>query len=176
MQLGEKLLVNFPEKVSANATPLYKAILHCVTVTCPETRKKNLAVLRRMVNGLGGPSISKVLFAELLKLLLKPPAPTKNDKDSNEESTELLPHAVVECIVTLCSSSGLTPEHLRALAIDSLLPTHHPSVVKLSPNLWVKILKFHNIKSKDLIGQTGSELRKIFIDNYQALPVGKFVY
>ncbi|CAH0556041.1 unnamed protein product [Brassicogethes aeneus] len=165
MRLGEKLLVNHPDKVKdAKFQPLYKAILHCVTLQDSQTRRKNLLILKRMVNGLAGPAISKILFTELHQQL-------SLTKEGNDASNEISSHALIECIVTLCSASGLSREHLKTLALHSLLPAHHPKAVAFASNLWVKILKHHKVKPKDLLGELEDEIRSIFIDNYRVLPM-----
>lgn len=65
MQLCEKLLVEYPEKLNGKNSPLHRAVLHCVIFGSARVRRKCLIVLKRMVGGLAGPSLAQALFKVL---------------------------------------------------------------------------------------------------------------
>lgn len=62
MQLCEKLLVDYSEKLNGKHSPLHRAVLHCVIFGSATVRRKCLVVLKRMVGGLAGPSLARALF------------------------------------------------------------------------------------------------------------------
>lgn len=181
IQLCEKLLVEYPDKLPEGKTaPLHRAVLHCVTYGTTRVRRKCLTVLKRMVGGLGGATLSRALFAELRKFLevTKIQINTNNSnngdqKDQNDNNSEISPHAIVECITSLCSAPGLGNEHCQLLAMDALLPSHHPAVVAVAPDLWIKVIKHLNIKPKDLVAQQAQFFRKILVQEYHTSPVSQ---
>ncbi|CAG9834134.1 unnamed protein product [Diabrotica balteata] len=168
MQLCEVLLVQYPEKLK-KPEPIHRAVLYCTTVCSSSTRRKCLAILKRIVGSLSGAAIARSLFKELQRFLETNKVINEPKSEDNKESDNnfLSSHTVVECITTLCSLSGLTTEDVQLLAIDSLLPTHHPSVVNLMPNLWVKIIKHFNSKPKDLVARQSSQFKQLFVDEYK---------
>ncbi|RZC38970.1 translational activator GCN1-like, partial [Asbolus verrucosus] len=176
MQLCEKLLIEYPEKLNGKNSPLHRAVLHCVIFGSARVRRKCLTVLKRMVGGLGGPTLARALFKELQNFLETAKVQTRMEKEYKEQSdnaTEVSPHVLVECITSLCSSPGLAPEHVQLLALDAFLPTHHPSVVAVAPDLWVKVIKHLNIKPKNLIAQQADFFKKVLVQEYNTSPTNE---
>ncbi|KAJ8966633.1 hypothetical protein NQ314_003400 [Rhamnusium bicolor] len=173
IQLCEVLLVQHPEKIK-KAEPVYRAILYCTTYPSTTVRRNCLTILNRIVGSLSGATIARALFKELHKFLDSNKIVSKSEKDDKDNDNNYIsPHALIECITSLCSSSGLTPEDVHLLAIEALLPTHHPSVVGLAPDLWVKIVKHFNCKPKDLVAQRASHFRQTLVDEYKDSPTNE---
>lgn len=167
MQFCELLLVQYPEKIK-KPEPIHRAILYCSTHSSSGTRRKCLSILKRIVCSLSGASFARCLFRELNKFLdtNKILNKTESDDKENESSNSLTSHSVVECITTLFSLSCTCVEDIQLLAIDSLLATHHPAVVALTPNLWIKIIKHFKIKPKDLVAQKSLQFKQLLIEDY----------
>ncbi|CAG9865117.1 unnamed protein product [Phyllotreta striolata] len=163
MQLCELLVVQYPEKLT-RPEPVYRAILYCSTIHLSNMRRKCLAVLKRIVASLSGVAVARALFKELNKFLETNRIQSRDDKDDSNNS--LTSHSVTECITTLFSVSGAPVEDIQLLAVDSLLPAHHPAVVALVPNLWLKVIKHFNIKPKDLVARQAAKFNELLIDNY----------
>ncbi|CAH1977085.1 unnamed protein product [Acanthoscelides obtectus] len=171
MQLCEILLVQIPEKVK-RPEPLHKAVLHCCTINSSENRKKCLTVLKRIVSSLSGASIARALFKEMPVHLDTHKVIVKSEKDGeNKEndggSGQPSTRSVVECIRTLCSSTGLTPEDVQLLAMDALLPCHHPAVIALEPTMWIKIVRHLGCKPKELVAKRATQFRQMLVENYK---------
>lgn len=178
MQLCEILLVEYPEKINKSSQPIHRAVLYCVTSPSSPVRRKCNAILKRMVGSLSGVSIARVLVKELQTLLESNKIVIKSeteDSNQNERNSFIISHSLVECVTALCSSSGLTTEDFQLLAIDTFLPVHHPLIAKLSPDLWIKIVKHFNSKPKDLITQWSDNFKKIVIDDYKNSLVSSFI-
>lgn len=176
IQLSEILLVEYPEKLNKNAQPIHRAVLYCVTSPSSPIRRKCNVVLKRIVGSLSGISIARSLFKELQTLLDSNKIVIKSEVEENNQNNNnafRISHALIECITTLCSSSGLTSEDFHLLAIDAFLPIHHPMVTKLSPNLWIKIVKHFNCNPEDLITQWSEHFKKNVIEDYKNTPVSK---
>lgn len=178
MQLCEILLLEYPERVNKNAVPIHRAVIYCVTSPSTPVRRKCLAVLKRIVGSLSGITIARSLVKELQimlesnKIVIK----SEGDDNQNENNSFTISHSLIECVTTLCSSAGLTPEDFFLLAIDSFLPIHHPLIVKLSPTLWIKIVKHFNYKPKELITQWNDHFTRTVIEDYRNTPVSIVTY
>lgn len=174
MQLCEILLVEHPEKFYKTAGPLHKTILFCTTNASTPIRRKCLVILRRIVGSLSGATIARALFKELLKLLESNKIQIKPDKEENKENDNTVymsSHSLVECVTALCSSTGLTPENVQLIAIDSLLPIHHPLITKLDPDLWIKVVRHFGCKPQALVAQRAEYFRKVLVDEFRNTPV-----
>lgn len=69
MNLCEKLLLEYSERLNGNTSPLHHAVLYCVILSPLNVRLKCIPILKRIVGGLGGTLIARALFTELLKVL-----------------------------------------------------------------------------------------------------------
>lgn len=90
------------------------------------------------------------------------------DRDStptDQQDLSISPHSLIECITTLCSAPNILPDDARTLAYEALLPSHHPSIAKISPTLWLKIIKHLKLRPKEFIGQYTNQLRKSLLDS-----------
>nr|CAI5870228.1 unnamed protein product [Callosobruchus analis] len=152
IQLCEILLVQVPEKLK-KPEPLHKAVLHCCTISSSDNRKKCLAVLKQIVCSLSGASIARDIFKEMPKYLDIHKMATKSEKDAGENKEN--------------DASCGVPSDVQLLAVDALLPCHHPSVTLLDPNMWIKIVRHLGCKPKELVGKRATQFRQMLIENYK---------
>lgn len=89
----------------------------------------------------------------------------KTEQDSN--GRELSPHTVTQCITALCSATGISPEDTQLLCLEALFVAHHPLVMIAAPNLWMKIVKHHNLIPKDFVMQQRDFFKKQLIHDYK---------
>lgn len=101
---------------------------------------------------------------------------TSERKTKNQTgSFDISPHALVEFIYTMSSLYKLSLEHKELLALDALLPCHHPVVTSAAPGLWLKIVKYLGIRPKYLVFKYIAQFNKDLIDNYHTSSVsGKY--
>lgn len=83
-------------------------------------------------------------------------------------------HTLVSCISLLCTGSGILPEDAQLLAIEALLPAHHPAILEIIPNLWVKIVKHLKLVPEDFCTQYTNKLKNILIDHYKVTAVKNY--
>lgn len=96
----------------------------------------------------------------------------KNGKEQTETGgREINPHAVVECIKILCSAAVINVEDIQEICLDAVLVAHHPFVLSVAKDLWIKIVKHLKLKPKDLIVQRREQFRKVLIEDYKLSPV-----
>lgn len=93
-----------------------------------------------------------------------------NSKETNE-TTEITGHTLIECITLLCSSSDLPVEDAQMLALDALLPSHHPAIIQINPHLWIKIVKHMKLKPKEFCIQYKNKVKSLLIDHYKVTLV-----
>ncbi|KAK9878672.1 hypothetical protein WA026_023121 [Henosepilachna vigintioctopunctata] len=171
MQLCEKLLLDYQDKLCGKASPLYKAVIYCVTCGTSQVRRTCLPFLKNMVNNeTKGSSLSRALFKEFSTFLDSTAVKGALEKKIKDltESSDISPHALVECISTLCSPTKLSKEDRELLALDALLPCHHAVVASAAPGLWMKVIKHLGIKPTDLVRKYQSHFKKDLIENYHA--------
>lgn len=177
MKLCETLLLDYPEKLNGKAGPLHRAIIMCITSSSSEARKKCISILQRMVNNLGGVTLSRAILKDLVQFLEVAKIQKRNmDAAENGDACNYIsPHVLVQCIITLCSIKGLSQDDAQLLAIDALKPTQHPSIVEISHSLWVKITGHLKIKPSHLVTQQQSKLLTALVEEYEDKPVSYFI-
>lgn len=174
MQLCEILLVEYPEKVNENAGPIHRAVLYCVTGPRSAVRRNCIDILKKIIGSLRGISIARSLVKELQALIEANKVVIKSEGDDNNQNENnywAISHSLVECFITLSSSNGLTTEDFQLLAVDIFLPIHHPLIVKLASDLWIKIVKHYKHKPKVLVTQWSEHFKKIVIEEYKNTAV-----
>ncbi|XP_045475078.1 eIF-2-alpha kinase activator GCN1 [Harmonia axyridis] len=177
MELCEKLLLNYPDKLGAKTSPLYKAVIFCVTSGSSQVRRTCFPILKSMVNDDNrGSSLARALFHEFTVFLDSPAVKSTIERRLKDQtdSTDISPHALVECISTLCSSTKLSVEHKELLALDAILPCHHPVVSAAAPGLWLKIVKHLGIQPKDLVVKYIAQFKSDLIENYHTSSAKQF--
>ncbi|KAL3270236.1 hypothetical protein HHI36_009292 [Cryptolaemus montrouzieri] len=169
MQLCEKLLLDYPDKLNGKASALYKAVIFCVTSGTSQVRRTCVPILKNMANNeTRGPSLSRALINEFSVFLDSTAVKGALEKRIKEQpdSNDISPQSLVECLVTLCSSTKLSSDDRELLALDALLPCHHPVIAAAAPGLWLKVIKHLGIKSKELVTKHHSHFKNDLIDNY----------
>lgn len=167
-QLCEKLLVDYPEKIGNKTEPLLKAVIYSVLYPTAPTRKSCQSIVKNMVSSKDGDKIAITLLKQLDFLLDSDKINFANDGDNAIATT---PHAVVEFITSVCSTTTWSSEDAQSVAIAALLPAHYPLVVNLAPELWVKIAKHLNCNPKHLVAQRASHLTKLLVEEYKSSQV-----
>lgn len=94
-----------------------------------------------------------------------------NKVETDAVPGELNPHAVVECIRILCSAATLTTEDVQQMCLDAFLVAHHPLVLSVINNLWIKIVKYLKINSKHLVIQQRDYFKQTLIKDYKLSSV-----
>lgn len=73
MQLCEKLLLNYPDKLGSKTAPLYKAVIFCITSGMSQVRRACFPILKSMINDDNrGSSLARALFQEFTVFLDSP--------------------------------------------------------------------------------------------------------
>ncbi|KAL1494916.1 hypothetical protein ABEB36_010427 [Hypothenemus hampei] len=167
VELCEKLLTKYAEKLRDNTEPLLKAIVHCTIYPTTAIRRKCLKIVKTLVNSKSRCKITVALLKQL-KLLLE------NDKiqfgkEQGENSVAAAsPHTIIDFLTTLCSSKTLPVDEAQSVSIAAILPAHHPLVYALDKQLWIKLSKHLNLKPKYVVNERETQLVEILIENFKA--------
>lgn len=91
----------------------------------------------------------------------------KEAKEQDPSGRDFSVHNVTQCIVTLCSATGISTEETNLLLLEAFFPSHHPLVVAAAPKLWIKIVKYHKLSPETFVIQQRAFIRKDLIDSYK---------
>lgn len=69
IDLCGRLLLDYPDKLKGDVTPILKAILFAITVRSYQVRKKCLEKLKQLISRLGGVAIARGLLREYVKFM-----------------------------------------------------------------------------------------------------------
>lgn len=169
VQLCELLLLEYPEKLNGKGGPLHRAIIICSTTASSKSRKRCLASVRRLVGGLGGTQFAQALLRDLQKLVET--TRFQNAGGSEQNDSETYAHALVECVTAICSAKGLQSEDAQLVALAALLPAHHPAIVAISSDLWIKIVKHLSLEPLKFVAEQESSLKTLLVDRERISPV-----
>ncbi|XP_022916125.2 stalled ribosome sensor GCN1 [Onthophagus taurus] len=163
-ELSAKLLLDYQEKIKGDPEVLYKAMLFCLTSGSYEnSRQKCLNIARKELSKLGGVALIRNLLQQFTKFANNK-IQVKNEKDFDQ----IIPSSMfITCITTLCSQVPTTSEDVNLIAVDALLPCHHPVIMVSMKNLWETILKHLKVCPKNLIAQHSGQIKKLFIYEYE---------
>ncbi|KAG8223949.1 hypothetical protein J437_LFUL003757 [Ladona fulva] len=184
LQLCERLLLDHGQALenawpsSKPHNPFHRAVVSCLAHpgASHTVRKQREMVVKRLVSVLGGTQLARSLLAELTSFMetakIKSPDPATENREGIDTGGvigggEIPPKLLVECIVTLCSGSNITPDDAQLLAFDSMICCHHPAIVAASPNLWLKILKQMKVNPIDFVKANKENIIKLLLDDYR---------
>ncbi|GJQ71586.1 hypothetical protein Trydic_g11289 [Trypoxylus dichotomus] len=167
LDLYGRLLLDYPDRLKGDAAPIFRSILFAVTVKNYQIRKRCLEKLKQLICRLGGVAIARGLLKEYVKFV-NFKFQGKFDKES-ELSTP--PTVFITVLITICSQIPPNSEDAQLVAIDALLPTHHPRLINDIPRIWEKIVKHLQLDPKHIIAQHIVHFRKMFIEEYVNDPI-----
>ncbi|XP_011149210.1 eIF-2-alpha kinase activator GCN1 [Harpegnathos saltator] len=172
MLLCERLISEFSDRLNEKAlNGVHRAIVSCATAPNSSTRQRCFPLVKKVVTGLSTYAPAQALLTEFNKFLENVKIKSEADKESRDESSmgEITGRCLADGLFALCSGSFLFDVPAMQMTRDSLLPSHHPALLKAVPNLWFKIAKNYSFIPKDFLRSYSSEVRKMLIQNYRPL-------
>lgn len=100
----------------------------------------------------------------------------QSDQIDNNGTSEISAHALVECVMAICSGKELHSEDAQAVALAALLPAHHPAIVAISSDLWVKVVKRFGLDPHNFVSEQQATLKAILVDSERISPVSFSVF
>nr|CAD7433309.1 unnamed protein product [Timema monikensis] len=164
--LCERLLLDHIDKLNGRTQPLHKAIVYCLTAPSSSLRLRCQPVVRKLVSTLGGTQLARSLLKELTRFLETARVHSIDSDKESDSGGEMSAKVLVSCITVLCSGANLVAEDRQMLALDSLICSHHPAIVAIAPDLWLKLLKYLKLEPEVFIKQFEENIKKMLIDEY----------
>uniref|UniRef100_A0AAQ6AI46 TOG domain-containing protein n=1 Tax=Amphiprion ocellaris TaxID=80972 RepID=A0AAQ6AI46_AMPOC len=140
------------------------AIYHHATVAVLlsrswRVRKRAQQMIRKLLSSLGGSSLAHGLLGELRVVINKHKVlPQDVLVSESGELTEIgrsyaHPRVLLDALCVVCSSASQWGDPVEAenLAMETLIVTHHPSIVEARSGLWPILLSSMNIKAEEFI-------------------------
>lgn len=169
----ERLLSEFSDRLDEKSLAgIYRAIIACIVTPKSTARRRCCVVAKRILTALSSYTVVEALLLEFGKLLDTGKIKIETEKEVKDESAVREPTArsLADGMLALCSGSFLYDQLKLRLIKDTLIPVHDPTIYKVSPKLWLKILHNFNVTPRELFLQSENEVCKIFTQNYKALP------
>ena len=169
MQLCERLVSEFSDKLNEKAlVGIHRAIVACLIVPKSSIRKRCAPLSKKILTGLSTHEPVQSLLQEFNKVLENIKAKVETEAENKEDVPgETSGRALADGLLAICSGSFLFEPLAMQLIRDSLIPAHHPVILKAVPKLWFKILKNFNLSVENFFKCFGSEIKKMFIQEYK---------
>ncbi|KAL9698248.1 hypothetical protein quinque_001689 [Culex quinquefasciatus] len=167
MLMCEKLLLNHLDNVKGEVEALYKAVVYCVNSHHKKVRKYCLPRLERIVNSSNGITLAKSLFQELTNFV----ETTKILNEGEQEEGVVPAQAIVETIVAATTIANIGSADAQTIALNALLPAHHPATVSVQSDLWESILRRFELDGKYFISMNAAHIKEVFFNKYKATPM-----
>ncbi|XP_020492033.2 stalled ribosome sensor GCN1 [Labrus bergylta] len=158
--LCERIVLDHAHRLNTSKTQMYHhAIVEVLLSRSWRVRKRAQQTVRKLLSSLGGSSLAQGLLGELRVVINKHKIlPQDVLVSESGELTELgrsyvPPRALLDALCVVCSSAGQggDPSEAENLAMETLIVTHHPSIVEARRGLWPFLLLSMNIKADEFI-------------------------
>uniref|UniRef100_A0A672G9N7 GCN1 activator of EIF2AK4 n=1 Tax=Salarias fasciatus TaxID=181472 RepID=A0A672G9N7_SALFA len=158
--LCERLFLDHAHRLSTSKSQMYHHATVAVLLSRSwRVRKRAQQSIRKLLSSLGGSSLAHGLLGELRAVINKhkvlPPDVLVSESG---ELTELgrsytPPRVLLDALCVVCSSASQWGDAAEAesLAMETLIVTHHPSIVEARAGLWPVLLSSMNLKADEFI-------------------------
>uniref|UniRef100_A0A3Q1GAD8 GCN1 activator of EIF2AK4 n=1 Tax=Acanthochromis polyacanthus TaxID=80966 RepID=A0A3Q1GAD8_9TELE len=160
LQLCERLFLDHAHRLTTSKSQMYHHATVAVLLSRSwRVRKRAQQMIRKLLSSLGGSSLAHGLLGELRVVINKHKVlPQDVLVSESGELTELgrsyaPPRVLLDALCVVCSSASQWGDPLEAenLAMETLIVTHHPSIVEARSGLWPILLSSMNIKAEEFI-------------------------
>uniref|UniRef100_A0A3Q3F6D5 GCN1 activator of EIF2AK4 n=1 Tax=Kryptolebias marmoratus TaxID=37003 RepID=A0A3Q3F6D5_KRYMA len=158
--LCERLFLDHAHRLNTSKSQMYHyATVAVVLSRSWRVRKRAQQTVRKLLSSLGGSSLAHGLLGELRVVINKHKVlPQDALLSESGELTELgrsyvPPRVLLDALCVVCSAASQWGDSTEAenLAMETLIVTHHPSIVKARSGLWPVLLSTMSIKAEEFI-------------------------
>ncbi|XP_072244658.1 stalled ribosome sensor GCN1 [Leuresthes tenuis] len=158
--LCERLFLDHAHRLTTSKSQMYHHAMVAILLSRSwRVRKRAQQTVRKLLSPLGGSSLAHGLLGELRVVINKHKVlPQDVLVSETGELTELgrsyvPPRVLLDTLCVICSSASQwgNPTETENLAMEILIITHHPSIVKARCGLWPLLLSSMNIKAEEFI-------------------------
>ncbi|XP_015253816.1 PREDICTED: translational activator GCN1 [Cyprinodon variegatus] len=160
LQLCERLFLDHAHRLNTSRSQMYHQAAVAVLLSRSwRVRKKARQTVRKLLSSLGGSSLAHGLLGELRVVINKHKVLAQDVLLSESgELTELgrsyiPPRVLLDALCVVCSAASQwgDPAEAENVAMETLIVTHHPSIVGVRPGLWPLLLSSMKIRAEELI-------------------------
>uniref|UniRef100_A0AAQ5ZCA9 TOG domain-containing protein n=1 Tax=Amphiprion ocellaris TaxID=80972 RepID=A0AAQ5ZCA9_AMPOC len=160
LQLCERLFLDHAHRLTTSKSQIYHHATVAVLLSRSwRVRKRAQQMIRKLLSSLGGSSLAHGLLGELRVVINKHKVlPQDVLVSESGELTEIgrsyaHPRVLLDALCVVCSSASQWGDPVEAenLAMETLIVTHHPSIVEARSGLWPILLSSMNIKAEEFI-------------------------
>uniref|UniRef100_UPI0037E8FE79 stalled ribosome sensor GCN1 n=1 Tax=Semicossyphus pulcher TaxID=241346 RepID=UPI0037E8FE79 len=158
--LCERLFLDHAQRLNTSKSQMYhQATVGVLLSRSWRVRKRAKQTVRKLLSSLGGSSLAHGLLGELHVAINKHTIlPQDLLVSESGELTELgrsyvPPRVLLDALCVVCSSASQwgDPAEAENLAMETLIVTHHPSIVEARRGLWPVLLLSMNLKAEEFI-------------------------
>ncbi|XP_005746121.1 translational activator GCN1 [Pundamilia nyererei] len=160
LQLCERLFLDHAHRLNSSKAQMYhQATVAALLSRSWRVRKRAQQTIRKLLSSLGGSSLAHGLLGELRVVINKHKVlPQDSVVSESGELTELgrsyvPPRVLLDALCVVCSSASQwgDPAEAESLAMETLIVSHHPSIVEACRGLWPVLLSSMNLKAEEFI-------------------------
>ncbi|MEQ2249950.1 translational activator of GCN4, partial [Ilyodon furcidens] len=160
LQLCERLFLDHAHRLNTSKSQMYHHATVAVLLSRSwSVRKRAQQTVKKLLSSLGGSSLAHGLLGELRVVINKHKVlPQDVLVSESGELTELgrsytPPRVLLDALCVVCSAASQwgDPTEAENMAMETLIVTHHPSIVYARPGLWTVLLSSMKIKAEELI-------------------------
>ncbi|XP_023197971.1 eIF-2-alpha kinase activator GCN1 isoform X2 [Xiphophorus maculatus] len=160
LQLCERLFLDHAHRLNTSKSQMYHHATVAVLLSRSwRVRKRAQQTVRKLLSSLGGSSLAHGILGELRVVINKHKVlPQDVLVSESGEPTELgrsytPPRVLLDALCVVCSAASQwgDPTEAENMAMETLIVTHHPSIVSARPGLWPVLLSSMKIKAEELI-------------------------
>uniref|UniRef100_A0A673CG70 GCN1 activator of EIF2AK4 n=1 Tax=Sphaeramia orbicularis TaxID=375764 RepID=A0A673CG70_9TELE len=158
--LCERLFLDHAHRLNSSKSQMYHHATVAVLLSRVwRVRKRAQQTVKKLLSSLGGSSLALGLLGELRVVINKHKVlPQEVLVSESGELTELgrtyvPPRVLLDALCTICSSASQwgDPNEADNLAMETVIITHHPSIVEARRGLWPVLLSSMNVKAEEFI-------------------------
>ncbi|XP_061586476.1 stalled ribosome sensor GCN1 [Cololabis saira] len=158
--LCERLFLDHAPRLNTSKSQMYHhATVAALLSRSWRVRKRAQQTVKKLLSSLGGSSLARGLLGELRVTINKHKVlPQDVLVSESGELTELgrsyvPPRVLLDALCTVCCAAGQWGDAAEAenVAMEILIISHHPSIVKARAGVWPVLLSSMNIKAEEFI-------------------------
>lgn len=163
------LIIEHLGKIRGTPEPLYRAIVYALTSQSKKVRGYTLPLVKNLILAAENPvDVIKHLLQQLTNHIQASKVTT--DTEVAEEGS-IPAQAIVDAVETLCCSKVLPNKDAQAIALSSLLCSHHPLVVHTKNDLWEHVLTSLQLDPKSFISLNTKQIKATIIEVFKPVPL-----
>ncbi|PWA18464.1 hypothetical protein CCH79_00009914 [Gambusia affinis] len=160
LQLCERLFLDHAHRLNTSKSQMFHHATVAVLLSRSwRVRKRAQQTVRKLLSSLGGSSLAHGILGELRVVINKHKVlPQDVLVSESGEPTELgrsyiPPRVLLDALCVVCSAASQwgDPNEAENMAMETLIVSHHPSIVSARPSLWPGLLSSMKIKAEELI-------------------------